>query len=367
MNILVTGSKGFIAKNLIFRLKENKYNVIEFVKGESISSLKIKIKHADIVFHLAGENRSDDYDSFTNNNEKLTENICKFIKEKNKNTPIIFSSSIHANQDSPYGVSKRNAEILLKELKRETGNTIRIYQLPGVFGKWSKPFYNSVVSTFCYSIANDLDIKINDPEKKIKLIYIDDLIDNFIISIKNLDSKSTFFEVTPNYEISVGNLSEVIKNFKESRKNLVIQKVGKGLIKKLYSTYLSYLPIDKSHYLLSSHKDKRGEFVEILKTIDSGQFSFFTAKAGISRGGHYHHSKCEKFLLVKGKAKFKHINVITKEFKEVFISADNPTIVESIPGWSHNITNIGEEEMIVILWANESFDKNKPDTHYFEM
>ena len=367
MQILVTGSNGFIAKNLIVSLNENKYNILEFKRGDSLELLEQKIIKANIIFHLAGENRSNNDELFIKNNIILTREICNFLKKNNLKIPILFSSSIHSERHTAYGKSKKQAENLLYDLHKENNNPILIYSLPGVFGKWSKPFYNSVVSTFCHSIANDLKINILEPEKIIKLIYIDDLIKHFLFSIENFKFGLNKVVVKPEYEISVKDLASTLLNFKIYRETLFTDRVGEGLIKKLYSTFLTYLPIEKCFYEIVSHSDQRGRFVEMLKTKDSGQFSFFTAKPGVTRGGHYHHSKSEKFLVLQGKALFRLVHILSGEYKEIELIADNPLIVESIPGWTHDIKNIGNEELIVMLWANEVFDKENPDTFIHEI
>ncbi len=367
MNILITGSNGFIAKNLIVKLKEKKYNILEFKRGDSLKLLRENIIKSNIIFHLAGENRSNKDQLFIKNNVLLTKNICDILKNEKLETPVLFSSSIHSDRLTVYGKSKKRAEILLNDLCKENNNPVKIYSLPGVFGKWSKPFYNSVVATFCHSITRDLEINIMEPEKLIKLIYVDDLISDFLNSIENIQFGFKRTEVNPQYEISVKELANTLLNFKSYRENLLTDKVGEGLIRKLYATFLTYLPIEKSSYEIAEYKDERGRFVEMLKTKDSGQFSFFTAQPGVIRGGHYHHSKSEKFLVLKGRAKFRIVNILTKEYKEIYLSADKPKIIESIPGWSHDIKNIGNDELIVMLWANEIFDKKNPDTFMFEI
>lgn len=367
MQILVTGSNGFIAKNLIVSLNEKNYSILEFKRGDSKELLEEKIIKANIIFHLAGENRSNNDELFIKNNINLTKEICNILKTKNLKIPVLFSSSIHSKLNTAYGKSKKQAENLLYDLYKENNNPVLIYSLPGVFGKWSKPFYNSVVSTFCHSIANDLEINIFEPEKIIKLIYIDDLIKHFLSSIKNFQFGFNKAYIKPEYEISVKDLANTLLNFKIYRETLFTDRVGEGLIKKLYSTFLTYLPIEKCFYEIASHSDDRGRFVEMLKTKDSGQFSFFTAKPGVTRGGHYHNSKSEKFLVLKGKALFRLVHILTKEYKEIELFADNPLIVESIPGWTHDIKNTGNEELIVMLWANEIFDKENPDTFASEI
>jgi UDP-2-acetamido-2,6-beta-L-arabino-hexul-4-ose reductase len=369
MKILVTGADGFIGKNLCIRLNNEKdLKVLKFTKGDPIDNLSSHISKADMVIHLAGENRPEDPNLFKEINLGLTEDLCRILKDTKSKIPVIFSSSIQATEDNLYGKSKLAAEGALEDLSKNNGNTIIVYRLPGVFGKWCKPDYNSVVATFCKNIANDLPIKINNPDTLIKLVYIDDVIESFLETLRNLTYKNIVrIEVCPEYEIILQDLADKILNFKNSRKSLTASRVGKGLERALYATYLSYLPHDKFYYEVPTHGDERGVFVEMLKTFDSGQFSFFTAHPGITRGGHYHHTKNEKFLVINGKALFKFRNIITNEIVTIETSEQSPTIVETIPGWAHDITNIGESEMFVLLWANEVFDHQHPDTIAIEV
>ena len=368
MKILVTGSKGFIGKNLVYKLKENKkYKLFEYVKGDDLIDLEEKLDKSDFLIHLAGENRTQNLNEFKLNNIDLTKNICKTIKKIKKEIPIIFTSSIQVFNNSPYGKSKKEAENILYELYVKSNNPIRIYRLPGVFGKWCKPQYNSVVSTFCYLISRNKEITISDPKKKIKLIFIDDLVDELYNSISSTINSFSFGRVDPIYELTIEELAKNLRKFYKSRAELTIENVGTGFQRKLYSTYLSYLPISNCSYKLPLHSDERGKFVEILKTKNSGQFSYFTAGPGITRGGHYHHTKSEKFLVLKGKAKFKFRNLQSGQLEEIYTSDKEPTIVESIPGWSHDIKNIGKDDLIVFLWANEIFDREKPDTYKHEL
>lgn len=253
------------------------------------------------------------------------------------------------------------AEEALLVLSRETGTPTYIYRLPNVFGKWCKPNYNSAVATFCYNVAHDLPIKINDPSSLIPLVYVDDVITDFL-RVMDQRPEHGYRDVSPVYDITVGELARQLYEFKDSRTSLTMVPVGKGLIRALYSTYISYFTPEQFTYPLVKHEDARGVFVEMLKTHDSGQFSFFTAHPGVTRGGHYHHTKTEKFLVVKGAARFCFRHVESDEVYELNVSADNPEVVETIPGWSHDITNIGQDEMIVMLWANEVFDRQRPDT-----
>ncbi len=358
MNILVTGANGFVGKNLLVFLSEKNYTVTTYLKDESLETLNTKIKNSDFIFHLAGVNRPSNNDEFLTGNVDLTINICKGVSLAKKMIPIVFTSSIQADLENLYGKSKKMAEDVLLDFSKRSGNPVHLFRLPNVFGKWCKPNYNSAVATFCHNIANGLPVKINDPNSIINLVYIDDVIKNFMSLIQGEPLK----EVSPVYKITVGDLEKQLLAFKESKDNLVTEKVGVDLTRALYSTYISYFRPEQFKYSLKKYEDSRGHFVEFLKTKDSGQFSFFTALPGITRGGHYHHSKTEKFLVVKGEAKFCFRHILTNEKFEILTSGKNPEVVETIPGWTHDITNIGSEEMIVMLWANEIFDREIPDT-----
>jgi len=255
-----------------------------------------------------------------------------------------------------------DAEIAVKDLESDPGCPTYIYRLPGVFGKWCKPNYNSVVATFCHNISHDLPIQVNDPDFELSLVYIDDVIEEFVKTIQGVKGDKKELSVQPVHKIKLGDLANQIRIFKESRDSLLIERVGDGLIRKLYSTYVSYLSPEQFSYSIPLHGDERGMFAEMLKTKDSGQFSFFTAGPGVTRGGHYHHSKTEKFLVVQGEAKFGFRHVVSNETYEVVTTSKKLTIVETVPGWSHNITNIGSEDIVVMLWANEVFDPGSPDT-----
>ena len=364
MKILITGSQGFIAKNFIQFLKEkSEVEVLEFNRHSSSVNLEQQVLAADWIVHLAGINRPVHESEFVEGNIGLTEQIVKILTEAQKKTPIILSSSIQAERDNAYGQSKLGGEQVLHSLHAAQGNPIFICRLANVFGKWSRPNYNSAVATFCYNIANDLPIQINDPHALIRLVYIDDVIENFWEIIQGQKTVTQTFEIQPEYQITVGELAETLHAFKASRASLITEQVGTGLKRALYSTYLSFLKPEQFDYTVPKYGDERGVFVEMLKTPHAGQFSYFTAHPGITRGGHYHHTKTEKFLVIKGKALFKFKHVITDEFYELHTCGDQPQIVETVPGWTHDITNIGDEEMIVMLWANEIFNREKPDTY----
>ena len=362
MNVLVTGSNGFIGKNLIIRLNELGISSEVYTRKNSTKDLQGLIEKSDFVIHLAGENRPEDESNFEVVNSGLTSLICDEIRLIEKNIPIILASSMQAEFDNLYGKSKLSAEIAVKNLENDTGNSSYIYRLPGVFGKWCKPNYNSVVATFCYNISHDLPIQVNNPSFELGLVYIDDVIEEFIKVIQGKKNVEKSLSVQPEYKIKLGDLAEQIKIFRESRDSLITERVGSGIVRKLYSTYLSYLSPAQFAYSIPSYGDERGMFAEMLKTKDSGQFSFFTAGPGVTRGGHYHHSKTEKFLVIQGEAKFGFRHVVSDETYEIVVTSKDLKIVETVPGWSHDITNIGAEEIIVMLWANEIFDPDNPDT-----
>ncbi|MFJ3119684.1 capsular polysaccharide biosynthesis protein CapF [Pseudomonas protegens] len=364
MKVLITGANGFIGQNLVVHLLERKdIEVLQFTRNDPPENLDKLIGEADFIFHLAGVNRPVDSSEFFTGNFELTESLCKAVENSKKVIPVLYASSTQAELDNPYGHSKLSAEQALLELFNKNRSPVYIFRLPNVFGKWARPNYNSVVATFCHNIARNLDIQINDPEARINLVYIDDVIRCFVSIMDGNSSFSPFPEVKPLYSLTIGELAQQLVKFRESRQTLITEPVGTGLIRALYSTYLSYLPPEEFTYAVPVYGDSRGVFVEMLKTPDSGQFSFFTAGPGITRGGHYHHSKTEKFLVIKGNACFRFRHVVSNEFYEVLTTGEHPKIVETVPGWTHDITNIGDDDMIVMLWANEIFDRAHPDTY----
>lgn len=370
MRVLITGAQGFVGKNLQLHLAERKdVEVICFNRNDAVADLPQLLVNVDFVFHLAGVNRPVDPGEFAVGNADLTRTLCVALAalaaSTGKKTPIICTSSIQAARNNPYGLSKRAAEEALFALQREHGVPVHVFRLPNVFGKWCKPNYNSAVATFCHNIARGLPIQINDPASPVTLVYVDDVIDRFIqlmdgaLAAPDADGFAT---VTPQYSTTVGEMARLIETFRTSRDTLMTERVGSGLVRALYATYVSYLPPEAFTYTVPMHGDARGVFVEMLKTPDSGQFSFFTAHPGVTRGGHYHHSKTEKFLVIKGEARFKFRNMQTGDTHEVLTSGAKAEIVETVPGWTHDITNMGAEEMVVMLWANEVFDRQRPDT-----
>lgn len=364
MKILVTGSNGFIAKNFIqFLAEKSDVEVLTFNRASTLIELENAVLAADWIVHLAGVNRPLNEQEFIEGNVSLTENIANILKQAAKKTPIILSSSIQAERDNAYGQSKLGGEQVLENLHQQQGNPVFIFRLANVFGKWSRPNYNSAVATFCHNVAYDLPIQIHDENAVVRLVYVDDVVESFWNLIQGELQVEQLFTIEPEYQITVGELAKTLQGFKQSRETLITDRVGTGLTRALYSTYLSFLTPEQFDYSVPKYGDQRGVFVEMLKTPDAGQFSYFTAYPGITRGGHYHHSKTEKFLVIKGKALFKFKHVVTGEFYQLETTAEEARIVETVPGWTHDITNIGDEEMIVMLWANEIFDREKPDTY----
>lgn len=366
--VLITGANGFIGKNLQVRLSELPGFVIStFVRGDDAAKLSALLAQADVVVHLAGENRPADEAAFAHVNAGLTQALCNALRTEaaatGRKLSLLLSSSTQAERDNPYGRSKLAAEQSVQALAQEVGNPVLVFRLPGVFGKWCKPNYNSVVATFCHNLARGLPIQINDQAANVQLVYVDDVVSTFVNALQEPKSGFSNAQVHPQYEISLGELAEQIKAFDVCRgAGLQIERVGTGLVRALYATYVSYLPNERFSYEVPQHGDERGVFVEMLKTPDCGQFSYFTAHPGITRGGHYHHTKTEKFLVMKGQALFRFRHLMTNELVELRTSGENPQVVDTIPGWTHDITNVGEDEMVVMLWANENFDRQKPDT-----
>ncbi|OGB20904.1 MAG: capsular biosynthesis protein [Burkholderiales bacterium RIFCSPLOWO2_02_FULL_57_36] len=364
MKVLITGANGFVGKNLSVRLSERlDIEVLPFTRDSSIDELRQHVGNADFIFHLAGVNRPTDPADFAAGNAELTQTLCELIAQSGRKIPIVYTSSIQAERDNPYGISKRRAETMLVDLANRSGSSVYIFRLPNVFGKWCRPNYNSVVATFCHNICRDLPIQVNDLNAEITLVYVDDVIHQFVQLMDGQINEGVFAKVEPEYVTTIGKLADQILAFKQSRQTLVTERVGTGFVRALYATYVSYLPPAIFSYVVPQYSDPRGVFVEMLKTQDSGQFSYFTAHPGITRGSHYHYSKTEKFLVIKGEARFGFRHIITNEYYAIITSGSKPEIVETIPGWTHDITNIGEDEMIVMLWANEIFDRENPDTY----
>ena len=371
MKVLITGANGFIGRNLQLRLMERSdVQMVCYTRDQRAGQLAERLADVDFVFHLAGVNRPQDPKEFTSGNTDLTRDLYRAVVDEARSTgrviPILYTSSTQAEQDNAYGRSKREAEEALTRAGRDPLVPVHIFRLPNVFGKWCRPQYNSVVATFCHNISHELPIQVNDAQTALTLVYIDDVIECFV---KIMDGAAPmagtegFATVQPQYATTVGELARLIRAFRDSRSSLVTERVGTGLLRALYATYVSYLSVEAFAYDVPQHADQRGTFVEMLKTPDCGQFSFFTAHPGVTRGGHYHHSKTEKFLVIKGQALFRFRHMQTGQTHELETSGARPQIVETVPGWTHDITNTGVDELVVMLWANEIFDRARPDTY----
>ena len=363
MKILVTGADGFIGKNLCVSLAEQAgFEVLPVVRATDPAALESKVAQADAVIHLAGVNRPQDPAEFAAGNADFTARLCQALLATGRPIPVAFASSIQADRDNPYGLSKRAAEDHLRRYAEASGAPVALYRLANVFGKWSRPDYNSAVATFCHNIARGLPIQVNDAAAPLRLVYIDDVVAELLRFLADPGTGVGLRQAGPVYATTVGELARQIEAFKDVRTSLVTERVGTGLVRALYATYVSFLPPQAFSYGVPKYGDARGVFVEMLKTPDCGQFSFFTAHPGITRGGHYHHTKTEKFLVIKGVARYRFRHLVTDEVFELDSTGDEPLVVDTIPGWAHDITNIGDDELVVMLWANEIFDRQNPDT-----
>ena len=361
MKVLVTGANGFLGRNLAVRLREERHEAFLIGRHSDAAAWENAVRQADAVVHLAGVNRPDDPADFESGNVGLTEKLCALLAESGRATPVIYSSSIQAVHETPYGRTKAAAETIILAHAAANGAGVAVLRLPNVFGKWARISYNSVIATFCHRVARGEDMLVHDPAAPLQLIYVDDVI-NGILPLLGGRFETGYHDLSPVYQITVGEVAEIIRSFATSRETLLTSRVGAGLVRALYSTYLSYLPMADFEYRVPIHADARGRFVEMLKTPDCGQVSYFTAGPGITRGDHYHHTKAEKFLVISGKAHFGFRHILSGERHQITVEGSEGRIVETIPGWTHNVTNVGEGELVVMLWANEVFNRDRPDT-----
>lgn len=369
MKILVTGAKGFIGKNLIVELRNRKYtDIFEYDRDSDPSLLDEYCKEAGFVFHLAGVNRPKEQSEFMEGNFGFTSDLLNLLKKHKNTCPVMISSSVQAELDNPYGESKKAGEDLLIAYGKETGSKILVYRFPNVFGKWCRPNYNSAVATFCHNIAHDMTIQINDPNVLMNLVYIDDVLNELINALERKENKvGEFCEVHVVHTITLGEIVDLIYSFKNSREDRTVPNMSDEFAKKLYSTYLSYLPEDKFSYDLKMNVDQRGSFTEFIRTPDRGQVAVNISKPGITKGNHWHHTKNEKFLVVSGKGVIRFRKIDSDEVIEYFVSGDKMEVVDIPTGYTHNIENLGDSDMVTIMWANEAFDPEKPDTYYLEV
>ncbi len=369
MKILVTGSKGFIGRNLILELKNRNYNdIYEYDIDSNPLLLEQYTRDCDFVFHLAGINRPKNENEYMEGNYGFTTMLLNNLKQNSNNAPVLITSSIQADLENPYGKSKKAGEEVLFSYEKETSSKALVYRLPNVFGKWCKPNYNSAIATFCNNIANDLEIIINDPSVVMNLVYIDDVVEEFIKALDGKENKINKYCMVPiTYTITLRRIVELIRGFRESRANLMVPDMSNEFEKKLYSTYLSYLPKDKFKYPLKMNIDDRGSFTEFIKTPDRGQVSVNISKPGITKGNHWHNTKNEKFLVVKGKGIIKFRKVDSSEVIEYHVSGEKLEVLDIPVGYTHSIINEGNSDMVTVMWANEAFNPEKPDTYYLEV
>lgn len=381
MKILVTGANGFVGKNLVAALnniKDGKDRTHPAISIEEIYSYDIDssaelleeaCKNADFVFNLAGVNRPQNTEEFMQGNFGFASELLDALKKHNNTCPVMLSSSTQAALDNPYGQSKKAGEDLFFKYSEETGAKVLVYRFPNVFGKWCRPNYNSAVATFCNNIANDLPIQVNDRNHPMTLVYIDDVVNEMINALCGAETKDgQYCRVPIEHKITLGEIVDLLYSFKESRENRHTPDVTEGSFsKKLYSTYLSYLPKDKFSYSLKMNIDDRGSFTEILRTVNNGQFSVNISKPGITKGQHWHNTKNEKFLVVSGKGVIRFRAVNSDEVIEYYVSGDKLEVVDIPIGYTHNIENLGDTDMVTFMWCNECFDPNKPDTFFLEV
>jgi len=364
--ILITGATGFIGKNLTATLLQAGYtNLYLYDRENTLSQLEQYCTDADFVFHLAGVNRPVDVKEFYEGNTDFSATLLKTLKEKGNKAPVVVSSSIQAQLDNDYGKSKKMGEELFMANGHNPAFIVRLY---GVFGKWSRPNYNTVVATFMHNVAHGLPLQINDPDKELTLCYIDDVIAKFVDILENTaDYKPGFFEIDTLHRITLGKLAEKITNFGKNRETLVMPPLNTLLDQRLYGTYLSYLDDDKFSYQLKKNEDARGWLAEFIKSESFGQIFVSTTKPGITRGDHWHHTKVEKFFVLSGKAEISFRHMITDEIIRYTVEGNTPTVVDIPVGYTHKITNIGDTEVICLFWSSEIFNPNKPDTYYVKV
>lgn len=398
MKILVTGAKGFVGKNLVSTLKNIKdgkdrtrsfivSEIYEYDIDSTIDDLDVYTSKSDFVFNLAGVNRPKDNEEFFKGNFGFATDLLNLLKKHNNTCPVMISSSIQATligryAQSDYGKSKLAGEELMFDYAKETGAKVLVYRFPNLFGKWCRPNYNSAVATFCNNIANDLPIQVNDRSTELELLYIDDLVEEMmrclegkenhcefdgVEAVAKKDGKYVYVPCT--HHVTLGEIVDLLESFIEQPNTLLIPSIpNNSFAKKLYSTYLSYLPKEKVCFPLKMNVDNRGSFSELLKTVDCGQFSVNVSKPGITKGEHWHHSKWEFFIVVSGRALIQERNIFSDEVIEFEVSGDNIQAVHMLPGYTHNIINLSDtHDLVTVMWANESFDPNHPDTFFLKV
>ena len=383
MKILVTGARGFVGRNLVSQLRNIRdgkiknhvlsgtdLEILEYDVDTDPSLLDDYCRQADFVFNLAGVNRPKDQAELMTGNFGFASTLLDTLKKHGNACPVMISSSTQAALDNPYGESKRAGEELMFGYARGTGAKVLVYRFPNVFGKWCRPNYNSAVATFCHNIAHGLPIQVNDPNVVMHLVYIDDVVEELIGALSGQEHRQgDYCEVPVVHTVTLGRIVELLYSFKESRNTLGVPDLGDAFTKKLYSTYLSYLPENAFGYPLKMNVDARGSFTEIIRTPDRGQFSVNISKPRITKGNHWHHTKNEKFLVVSGKGviRFRNMNDPDGKVLEYFVSGDKLEVIDIPTGYTHNIENLGDTDMVTFMWCNECFDPERPDTYFEEV
>lgn len=368
--ILITGAGGFVGKNLVATLRTAGYtDLMPFEKDDTPETLADYCRRAAFVVHLAGINRPTDPSEFYTGNAGLTDTLLTDLEAAGNTAPVLVTSSTQAELDNDYGKSKRQAEEAIFAHRRRTGAAVYVFRMPGVFGKWCRPNYNSVVATFCHNVAHGLPIQVRDPAFSLPLVYIDDVVACILAAFDGqvmMDRSTTpICHMHPIHEVTLGRLAELIQGFAAGRTSLAVPDLAPGSFeKKLYSTYLSYLPSDQFSYPLETHTDNRGSFTEFLRSPERGQVSINISHPGIVKGNHWHHTKNEKFLVVKGEGVIRFRNIFSREVIEYHVSGDKLEVVDIPCGYTHNIENVGTEDMVTVMWANEAFDPDHPDTFF---
>ena len=368
--VLVTGAKGFIGKNLVLELKNRKtFEIFECDVDTTEDQLAQFAKECEFVFHLAGVNRPQRTEEFMEGNYGFTTKLLEILQKNGNVSPILMSSSIQAKLDNDYGKSKKAGEDYILDYGSNNSIATYVFRLPNVYGKWCRPNYNSAIATFCNNIARGLEIKVNDRSTLLTVVYIDDVVNAFIDATDGIVARDDdgYCKVSIEDKITLGEIVDTLYSFKDSRKTLSVANMNRGVIKKLYSTYLSYLPEDEFAYDLRMNADARGSFTEFLRTDGQGQVSINISKPHIVKGNHWHHTKNEKFLVVKGTGVIRFRKIGTDKVIEYPVSGDKLQVVDIPCGYTHNIENVGDDDMVTVMWANEPFDKDHPDTFYEEV
>ena len=381
MNILVTGSAGFVGKNLVENLKNIRdgknrtrpkisvEKIYEYDRNNTPEDLDAFCTDCDFVFNLAGVNRPENNDEFMKGNFGFASVLLDTLEKHQNKCPVMISSSTQAELDNPYGESKRAGEQLMADYSARTGTKVLVYRFPNIFGKWCRPNYNSAVATFCNNIAKNLPIQINDREHKMTLVYIDDVVDELIRALSGNENRDgNLCKVAVEHNTTLGEIADLLYSFKDSRNSLSVPDMTQNSFsKKLYASYLSYLPKDSFPYPLNMHLDARGSFTEILRTVNNGQFSVNISKPHITKGQHWHNTKNEKFLVVSGSGVIRFRKIDSDEIIEYFVSGEKLEVVDIPTGYTHNIENLGDTDMVTFMWCNECFDPEKPDTYFLEV